>query len=945
MQLSAARPNRPSDRPRLLRFALYLGLCALVGSAAMVGLSPTAPTPTAVWHDHSQHGAPVVVTPASVTTPPPLPRTGWTASADSQETAGNYAAANVLDGDPTTVWQTKSSGIGAALPHTLTVDMHARQRVSGLTYLPAAAIADGRVGRYRIEASMDGAAWKTVATGTMADDATLKTVAFATVDARYVRLTALSEAGDRGSRIRAAEINLLAGTDPVINRTGWTVSADAQDTAGKHAAANVLDGDTASMWLTGSGGALPHTLTVDMHRTNLVSGLSYLGRQDGRRDGDIGKFRIETSLDRVNWGAPVATGAFGDTSSAQAVGFAPTLARYVRLTALSNISGGGSSSGAAEINLLGWPDPTSSGDSVAAQRAGYTDTVDKVNRTLTIDMHTSQPVGGLSYQPAAGTAAGEAVQYRVAMSTDGTTWQPVASGTLAGDMTVKTITWPSTTGRYVRVTEFAPVAPPWSRVPLVTLFGPVGWVPNTSGAWSPPLGFPLVPVAAALLPNGKVLTWSSIAPDNYGGTGFTLTATYDPATGVVTQRKVTETGHDMFCPGIAILPDGRVLVAGGDDSADTSIYDPASDAWTAGPKMNIPRGYQADVTLPDGRVFTIGGSWSGGWGGKNGEVWSAQDGWQLLPGAPVAPILTNDAGGIFRQDNHAWLFAWSGGQVLQAGPSRAMNWFDTTGSGATTPAGLRGQDGDAMNGDAVMYDAGKILTIGGAPNYQDNEATTNANVITITGTSVSVRQVAPMANARSFANSVVLPDGKVVVFGGQNYAVPFSDNTAVLTPEMWNPATETFVSLAPALVPRTYHSVALLLPDGRVFTGGGGLCGGCSTNHLDAEIFTPPNLLNSDGTPALRPTITAAPATAANGATIAVSTDSPVTGFSIVRMGAVTHSVDTDQRRIAVASTGARGYYSLTIPSDPGIAVPGYYMLFALNRAGVPSVAKIIRIG
>jgi galactose oxidase len=729
----------------------------------------------------------------------------------------------------------------------------------------------------------------------------------------------------------------------VLNRAGWTVSADAQDTAGKHVAANVLDGDTASMWLTGSGGALPHTLTVDMHQTNLVSGLSYLGRQDGSRDGDIGKFLIETSLDGVNWGAPVATGAFGDSSSAQTVGFAPTLARYVRLTALSDTVGRGSSSGAAEINLLGWPDPRSSGDSVAARQAGYTNTVDKVNRTLTIDMHTSQLVGGLTYQLAAGSAAGEAVQYRVATSTDGTTWQPVASGTLAGDTAVRTLTFPPTTARYVRFMVAGPALTRWGPVPVVQLFGPIGWVPN-SGGWSPPIGFPLVPVAAALLPNGKVLTWSSIAPDAYGGTGFTLTATYDPTTGVVTQRKVTETGHDMFCPGIAILPDGRVLVAGGEDSADTSIYDPATDAWTTGPKMNIPRGYQADVTLSDGRVFTIGGSWSGGQGGKNGEVWSTQNGWQLLPGAPVAPILTNDAGGIFRQDNHAWLFAWSGGRVLQAGPSRAMNWFDATGSGATTPAGVRGQDGDAMTGDAVMYDAGKILTVGGAPNYQDNEATTNANVITITVTAVSVRQVAPMANARSFANSVVLPDGKVVVFGGQNYAVPFSDNTAVLTPEMWDPATETFIPLAPAVVPRTYHSVALLLPDGRVFTGGGGLCGSCSTNHLDAEIFTPPYLLNSDGSPAIRPTITAAPATAANGATISVFTDRPVTGFSIVRMGAVTHTVDTDQRRIALTPTLGNGY-SLTIPADPGIAVPGYYMLFALDRNGVPSVAKIIRIG
>jgi galactose oxidase len=136
------------------------------------------------------------------------------------------------------------------------------------------------------------------------------------------------------------------------------------------------------------------------------------------------------------------------------------------------------------------------------------------------------------------------------------------------------------------------------------------------------------------------------------------------------------------------------------------------------------------------------------------------------------------------------------------------------------------------------------------------------------------------------------------------------------------------------------------MPDGRVFTGGGGLCGaGCPTNHLDAEIFTPPYLIAADGTPASRPTITTAPATAANGANITVATNRAVTVFSIIRMGTATHSVDTDQRRIALTPTTVSGGYRLTIPADKGIAVPGYWMLFALDANGVPSVAKTIRIG
>jgi galactose oxidase len=119
--------------------------------------------------------------------------------------------------------------------------------------------------------------------------------------------------------------------------------------------------------------------------------------------------------------------------------------------------------------------------------------------------------------------------------------------------------------------------------------------------------------------------------------------------------------------------------------------------------MKIPRGYQASATLSDGRMFTIGGSWSGGWGGKNGEVYNVTSNtWSLLPGCPVAPMLTQDTGGIFRQDNHGWLFGWKSGYVFQAGPSTHMNWYGTTGNGTQSSAGLRGSDPDSMQSCMIL---------------------------------------------------------------------------------------------------------------------------------------------------------------------------------------------------------------------------------------------------
>jgi galactose oxidase len=588
------------------------------------------------------------------------------------------------------------------------------------------------------------------------------------------------------------------------------------------------------------------------------------------------------------------------------------------------------------------------GDLATFWHSKWSNGADPLPHTLTVDMKTPVTVGGVKYLPRAGNANGRIGQYRIEVSTDGTTWgTPVATGTFADNGTEKSATFAGVTARYVRLTALTEAGNrgPWSVAAEINLLGPSS-ATTTAGRWDAPTGFPIVPAAAAMLPNGKVLTWSAYQRDNFGGAnGYTQTATLDLSTGTVSQATVSNTGHDMFCPGTAMLSDGRVLVNGGSNSNKTSIYDSSSGAWSASSPLVTPRGYQSAVTLSDGQVFTLGGSWSGGTGGKNGEIWSPSTGSRALPDALVGPAMTADRAGAYRADNHMWLFAWTNGRVFQAGPSKAMNWYGTSGTGSVAAAGTRGDDTDAMNGNAVMYEPGHILTTGGAPSYENSNATRNAYVVDITGAAVSVRKLDSMANARAFSNSVALPDGKVLVVGGQNYPVPFSDNTSVLTPELWDPATSAFTALAPMTIPRNYHSIALLLPDGRVLSGGGGLCGSCGTNHFDAQVFTPPYLLNADGTPRPRPAITAAPAAVTAGSNISVTTDRNVSAFSLVRMGSATHTVDTDQRRIPLTISGTTGTTAtLTVPADRGVLVPGYYMLFALDSAGVPSVSKVVKV-
>jgi galactose oxidase len=114
---------------------------------------------------------------------------------------------------------------------------------------------------------------------------------------------------------------------------------------------------------------------------------------------------------------------------------------------------------------------------------------------------------------------------------------------------------------------------------------------------------------------------------------------------------------------------------------------------------------------------------------------------------------------------------------------------------------------------------------------------------------------------------------------------------------------------------------------------------------LDAQILSPPYLFNADGSAASRPVIRSAPSTAQRGGSISVTTEGSVRGFALMRLSATTHTVNNDQRRVPLSISAASGTtYTLSIPADPGIVLPGYYMLFALDAKGVPSVALTVRV-
>jgi galactose oxidase len=525
--------------------------------------------------------------------------------------------------------------------------------------------------------------------------------------------------------------------------------------------------------------------------------------------------------------------------------------------------------------------------------------------------------------------------------------------------------------------------------------------PN-GGRWNITLNFPIVPVTAFVNPTkDEVITLSSYLPNsfsNYEDYGSTCSATWNLKNGAITEEILNNSTHDMFCPGTSFDQCGQVLVTGGSSPYAVSIFNPKPNTWIT-PKdetkenddsrLQIPRGYAGQTFLPNGKTFVIGGAW-----GRAGTLTTEKDGEVFDPKTGGWEVLENVRAEFIKMDkvvacddpknkgcemtewqqHHPWLFAWKNGSIFHGGPSKKMNWFYTTPAkkGTQKDAGFRKDsgtanftDGDAVCGVTSMYDAeaGLILTAGGAPNYHywlntnnqtksdlhRQEATNNTFEIELgnPGETVNVTKVESMTYNRIFANAVILPNGETLVIGGQAQGEPFWEPTWQPVPEIYSPKSKTWRPVARHSTPRVYHSWALLLPNAAVLVGGGGL-NRPETNRYDAQIYEPPYLFEANSTTlAKQPAINSIDGKLyKTGDNITITTDVAVDAASLIRYSAITHTVNNDIRRIKLAVQPVNDHdltYTMKIPEDSGVTLPGYWMLFVLAN-GVPSHAKTVQI-
>ena len=207
-----------------------------------------------------------------------------------------------------------------------------------------------------------------------------------------------------------------------------------------------------------------------------------------------------------------------------------------------------------------------------------------------------------------------------------------------------------------------------------------------------------------------------------------------------------------------------------------------------------------------------------------------------------------------------------------------------------------------------------------------------------------------MAFPRRQLNATLLADGQVLVTHGSSGSGFNNVAAAVHAAELWNPTTESWSTMASEARSRVYHSTALLLPDGRVLSSGSGEGAGVlyENSEFTAQVFSPPYLFNPDGTLAARPVVSAAPSKISYGQSFSVQTPDPasISRGTLIRLSSVTHAFNQSQLIYPLSFTAA-GATSLDAvgPASGNLAPPGPYMLFLINRKGVPSKARMVTVG
>src|SRR4051812_3660260 len=402
---------------------------------------------------------------------------------------------------------------------------------------------------------------------------------------------------------------------------------------------------------------------------------------------------------------------------------------------------------------------------------------------------------------------------------------------------------------------------------------------------------PINPVHAALMNNGKVLIVS--------GSGNVATETnFRYAVLDLQNDTIAVTNSqpwDMFCNGMVVLPDGRVLVNGGNLAYDpfhgqpkNSLFDPATGVFTDVQNMAHGRWYPTVTTLGDGRVMTFSGLNETGGTNTAVEIYTPGTGWSPESAAGWTPPL------------YPRMHLLPDGRVLYSGSGTGSRIFNPSTKTWTGIVATTNFSGTRTYGTSVLlplrpsnsYNA-RVMIFGGG-----NPATATTEILNTSATPPLLWQWGPsMSQPRIEMNATLLPNGRILATGGSTNDEDTA--TASLNADLYDPVTGTFSSAGSNLYARLYHSNALLLPDATVLLLGGNPARGTYEQRM--EVYSPAYLFDASGAAASRPTFTLNSPTVSYGGSFQIQTPDDIASVVLVRPGAPTHAFDMDQRLVELS--------------------------------------------
>jgi hypothetical protein len=416
--------------------------------------------------------------------------------------------------------------------------------------------------------------------------------------------------------------------------------------------------------------------------------------------------------------------------------------------------------------------------------------------------------------------------------------------------------------------------------------------------------------------------------------GLRSSQIFDPATNTFTS--VGDMKFGRWYPELVVLPDGKVLAAGGvtklikatqlSNVRRTETYDPATGAWTEN-----YTGLQSENSLPTSARLHLT---------PNGKVFYAGTGQTFDPNGQAI-------------DEAMW--------ALQQFFDPVTSTWQVTG---VAPLGARGGAFEVALPMEPPYDTMRILSFGGTlgPSPSSYVGVPLATITTVDKAGTVTNELAAKMNrGRWFPSGVALPDGTIFAVNGADKDGVLLPGTEapVHIPEIYDPEADRWTDMAPAQRDRTYHNSALLLPDGRVLVGGhhpiAALYGAVhdlapgvlANNDSDSsfEIFSPPYLFRGE-----RPVISDVQSGVAWGGSFDIVTPQAgdIESVTLMRLPSPQHVNDSDQRTLRLAFEAHGDRLRAVAPPDGVAAPPGYYYLF-VNRSSekgpIPSVARIVRVG